>query len=361
MRTLPEDDDDRAALARLKVEPWMVEYLKLNPEYVHWGPGDDLMSTKGESQQAAQEFASWLAFGPWPLDKWNECVHFYFELERPSERCEVCDASGYNSLTKFIADAFYYNVAGSTENRWCDKITQDEVDALVEAGRLCKWTEGGLQTVPRTAAEVNAANTANDKYNEHHHELKHDAINRMILIETRAKRFGVWGLCSFCEGHGTVFAVPHGHLNVVLWILHPRTGCARGVRVRNLSASDAEAAKRWLAQAATRNRQRFEKVVNSIEAAVASERDLPKIDDSSPFLTPKQAAVLSRCFRNDSGELQRRVISGEEDDHLAEMIDAYDAYFAMCRAKLGHDRVPIATWDTYTIIKSRKAFVAGHP
>ncbi len=35
MIKLPEDDSDRADLVRLNVEPWMIEYLKLNPEYVH--------------------------------------------------------------------------------------------------------------------------------------------------------------------------------------------------------------------------------------------------------------------------------------------------------------------------------------
>jgi hypothetical protein len=278
MRTLPEDDSDRVHLAQLNVEPWMVEHLKLNPEYVHWGPGEDFMSTKGESWEASQEVTGWSAFGPWALDELNECVHFYFELERPSERCASCDASGYNSETKVIADTFYdhgdysidftnWRIVGSIENarklggatgrRWHDKITQDEVDALVAAGRLRKWTESGWQSVPRTAAEVNAANAEGAK---HDHELDHDGINRGILIETRAKRLGVWGLCPSCEGHGTVFTAPRGHLNVVLWILHPRKGCSRGVRVRNLSEVDAEAVKQWLAQAAERNAQRFGKV-----------------------------------------------------------------------------------------------------
>jgi hypothetical protein len=278
MRTLPEDDSDHKDLARLAVEPWMVEYLKLNPEYVHWGPGEDYMSTKGESWGVSQEVASWSAFGPWELDALNECVHFYFELDRPSERCVSCDASGYNSETKVIADTFYdhgdysidftnWRIVGSIDNarkpggatglRWHDKITQDEVDALVDAGRLRKWTDSGWETVPRTATEVNAANAEGAK---HDHELDHDGINRGILIETRAKRLGVWGLCLSCEGHCTVFTAPRGHLNVVLWILHPRKGCSRGVRVRNLSEADAEAVKRWLAQAAERNARRFGKV-----------------------------------------------------------------------------------------------------
>ncbi len=237
------------------------------------------MSTSNkESWGASQEVSGWSAFGPWELDDMNECVHFYFELERSSEKCASCDASGYNSETKAIADTFYdhgdysldfvnWKIVGSIENarkpggatgrRWHDKITQDEVDALVEAGRLRKWTESGWQTVPRTAAEVNAANTEGAKHN---HELDHDGINRGILIETRAKRLGVYGLCPSCKEHGTVFTAPHGHLNIVLWILHPRKSCSRGVRVQNLSKIEAGKARRWLVKAAKRNAQRFEKL-----------------------------------------------------------------------------------------------------
>lgn len=81
-------------------------------------------------------------------------------------------------------------------------------------------------------------------------------------------------------------------------------------------------------------------------------------EDPSPLsLTRSQSAVLARCLEIGPSELQRRVIRGDEDTHLTEMIDAFDAYFAVCRAKLGHDRVPIATWETYTEIKRRHALV----
>lgn len=282
MRTLPEDDDDQKELARLNVEPWMVEYLKLNPEYVHWGPGEDHMATNGENWGDSQEVGGWSAFGPWKLDELNECVHFYFELERPSAKCEPCGKSGYNPETKILADTFYDHgdfgidfgtmtmhgsiagarrPRGATGRRWCDDITQDEVDALVAAGRLRSFDAAKREwiSVPRTAVEVNTANAQGAKHLRH--DLSHDGINRGILIETRARRLGVWGTCPSCEGNGYVFTAPRGHLNVVLWILHPRKGCSRGVRVRNLSETDAAAAKAWLVAAARRNAVRFGKLL----------------------------------------------------------------------------------------------------
>lgn len=120
--------------------------------------------------------------------------------------CNLCDGSGYNTATKQIADEFY-----SFEDRslaWYDKITQDEVQALVDENRLmdfthtCKRGEGWKRRedgyIP-TAEEVNA-------YQHHGGMGGHDAINRHILIEARAKRLGVFGKCPICKGEGTL---PH--------------------------------------------------------------------------------------------------------------------------------------------------------
>jgi len=290
MRSLPDADSkyDKEELERLNVESWMLAYLALNPGYVHWGPGEDYMSTKGQGWDASQELGpGWKSFGPWELDELNELVHFYFELERSSVNCDACGQTGYNPETKIIADTFYDHgdwgvdfstmtmtgsiekarrPGGATGRRWHDKITQDEVDALVAHNRLREFDKEKREwiSVPRTAEEVNAANA--DGKNSLGHNLNHDGINRGILIETRAKRLGVYGNCPKCDGRSYVFTEPRGQLNVVLWMIHPRKGCSRGVRVKNLSQSDAAAAAVYIGQGATRNAQRFAKVTESIIA-----------------------------------------------------------------------------------------------
>lgn len=275
------DEDDRAEIAKLNAEPWMLEYLKLNQGYVHWGPGDDYMSTKGESWSSSQVISGWSTFGPWHLDELNECVNFYFEVERDSKECAACGRSGYNPSTREISETFYdhgdYSIdfehmeivgdlaaarrqGGATGRRWCDKITQDEVDALVTAGRLRHWDRNsGWISVPRTAAEVNEVNSYGRPLGKLRHS-EHDGINRYILIETRARRLGVYGLCDACHGAGYVYTEPTAHLNVVLWMIHPRKGASRGVRVERLSKADASAAVAWLREAAKRNAGRFAKI-----------------------------------------------------------------------------------------------------
>lgn len=183
--------------------------------------------------------------------------------------CESCNGSGVNDATRQISEDFYdhegfgtrwcydhgFNPNGKPaslppwrilgESRaWCSKITQDEVQALVDNDRLTdftheytpgkgfipkQWSTSGFwcpvckTAVPQFSEEhcvalcitcavemlllpgndkrlhVPTADEVN-KWNER--GMGHDAINRWILIEARAKRLGVYGKCKKCRGKG---------------------------------------------------------------------------------------------------------------------------------------------------------------
>ena len=89
----------------------------------------------------------------------------------------------------------------------------------------------------------------------------HDAINRWILVETRAKRLGVYGNCALCNGAGHIYTAPAAHLSLILWMLHPRKGASRGVEIKSLSRDDVRASAAWLSDAARRNADRFSRVM----------------------------------------------------------------------------------------------------
>ena len=255
MRHLPSADDkyDTDELSRLQAKPWMIECLSLNPSYTCWGPGEDYMSTGDHGWATSKEVETWNEFGPWGLDDLNEVVNFDFEIERASEKCEACDGSGHNPETKKIADAFYdFEERGV---RWCDNITQDEADALVAEGRFPHGTRVHDRKVAVSAEEFNAENRRGAR------GFGHDAINRYILIEARAKRLGVHGQCEACEGHGSVFTEPAAKLGLVVWYLHPRKGCSRGVRIREIQRKQLPQVFAYLKEAAVRNADRFSKVV----------------------------------------------------------------------------------------------------
>lgn len=140
--------------------------------------------------------------------------------------CTVCDGTGYNQATKKLADEFHDNdgfgnrwsyvygvdpegkpatrppwkVIGECR-RWCDKITEDEISVLVKKWRLVefthvwtgkKWQRRKDRYIP-TPSEINQWEQTG---------MGHDAINRFILIEVRAKRLGIWGKCPVCKGRG---------------------------------------------------------------------------------------------------------------------------------------------------------------
>jgi hypothetical protein len=254
MRTFPETED-REEVEQLRAEPWMLDLLKLNPHYVFWGPHEDYMWKEGQGWDSRVILARWADM--WGLDELNECVNFYFHVERESKDCEACERSGYNEATKALADDFYAfdkpRGAG-----WATRITQDEVEALVKEGRLMRWTHTsgphGWQkkdpTYCPTADEVNAVNVAGGID-------AHDAINRWILIETRAKRLGIWDRCVVCHGEGAIYTAPSAVAKLTLWMLHPRKGCSRGVEIERIERDELPTIFAWLREAAQRNAKRF--------------------------------------------------------------------------------------------------------
>jgi hypothetical protein len=209
----------------------------------------------------------------WPI---NETWKGYFNPHPcPDSNCPSCEGTGLTPRARQLEKDFYdldgfglrwsYNYGfdpnGRPANRppwqilgdcykWSDKITQDEVLALVKASRLYDFThtwsnEDGwklkiwetkgffckqcYEGVPQLSPEhLSCHCTKCDKemillegndlrllmpFAEEVNEWEkkgglhcHDGINRSILIKTRAKRLGIWGLCRYpkCRGNGYI-------------------------------------------------------------------------------------------------------------------------------------------------------------
>lgn len=122
--------------------------------------------------------------------------------------CWHCGGSGLSREANQLAKD-WYDFAG-TGRRWCNAITQDEVQALVDGGRLWEltrtwsadggWEERDPPVIP-TAAEVNEWNSGPG--------FGHDATNRWVCIHQRAKRLGIlYGKCHICWGSGCRCYIP---------------------------------------------------------------------------------------------------------------------------------------------------------
>src|SRR5688572_3657616 len=99
MRYFDEDES-----AEINAEPWQIELLKLNPAYTSWGPHEDYMCGEKGGWDSRQIFATWKEFGPWELDDLNECVNFYFSVERTTKDCPTCGGNGYHKDAQTVVN-----------------------------------------------------------------------------------------------------------------------------------------------------------------------------------------------------------------------------------------------------------------
>ena len=119
--------------------------------------------------------------------------------------CKQCEAGGLNKATQRISDDYYD--MDKTGREWCNNITQDEVQALVDRGRLREFThtfEGEKGWVRREDGYIPTALEINE-WNINSYPFGHDSLNKSILVKARAKRLGVYGACRFCKGESYIY------------------------------------------------------------------------------------------------------------------------------------------------------------
>ncbi|MGW4493777.1 hypothetical protein [Streptomyces sp. NPDC004376] len=108
-------------------------------------------------------------------------------------------------------------LANHYNTRWMHHLNQDDVNALVAAGRLHdfthtwdpekRWQPKEPPVIP-TAAQVNEWSLTG---------LGHDAINVGVVISARCEREGVDDTCRTCDGHATIEAYPGQRADAEAW------------------------------------------------------------------------------------------------------------------------------------------------
>lgn len=264
---------DTEEVKQLNAAEWQLDLLKLNPKYVYWGCFEDYMSDdkSGWSSRVIQK--DWAEHSNWKLDELNELVNFYFQVYRKNHTCEDCEGTGLNPATKTISDDWYD--FAKTGRRWDTKITDVEVAALMESGRISDvsnfngWYDEDKKVwmiwkdkkhVVCEKPEFPSADAVNKWAGGK--GFGHDAINRAICVKARAEHLGVYGYCEHCtNGNGYVYDEPTAKVALQLWYIHPRKGCSRGVYIEDIKQEDLPNIFAHLKEAAKRNQKRFSKVI----------------------------------------------------------------------------------------------------
>lgn len=100
---------------------------------------------------------------------------------------------------------------------WCHHLDQDDVNALVEAGRLRDLTHTWTRETGWQAIEPPIVPTPEQVNTWSLRGLGHDSINAGVVIEARCKCEGVAETCSTCDGYGTMEACPGQRAEAEAW------------------------------------------------------------------------------------------------------------------------------------------------
>jgi hypothetical protein len=116
----------------------------------------------------------------------------------------IADAPDYYGRGEAAIAREAQRLADHFNSGWLHHLSQDDVNALIAAGRLHDFThtwtrENGWQPkeppVTPTAAEVNEWSLSG---------FGHDAINAGVVIRARCEREGIDETCPTCNGHATI-------------------------------------------------------------------------------------------------------------------------------------------------------------
>lgn len=131
-----------------------------------------------------------------------------FQFDHPAVRADAerkCDRDAWfygSGEAAIIKES--HRMAALYNSRWCHHLSQDDVDALVEAGRLMdlthtwdpakRWQKIEPPVTP-TAAQVNEWSLQG---------MGHDSLNAMYAMRARCTREGITLECPTCKGHGSL-------------------------------------------------------------------------------------------------------------------------------------------------------------
>jgi len=160
----------------------------------------------------------------WPLNKtWEGYINPFWK--EGARQCPFCGGSGLNQETKKLSDAWYGFNNRNRDDAWQYHLEQEEVDALLEGGRLSDLTRypineeqivryKELQEHKNDSDEARAAYFAFDnghtptpeEVNEWAKKgFGHDGMNQWICVKVRAEKLGVYGECEYCQGEGELW------------------------------------------------------------------------------------------------------------------------------------------------------------
>lgn len=180
----------------------------LNPFYGQCINCPDCKGT-GSSPEANHLKDQWYGNAPFqPEDRGSKPFIYTDQHVMEFAKRNVERSSEFYGNGQFAIEREAKRLAAHFNRGWNHHLNQDDVDALVEGGRLMDFThtwrrgEGWKIKDPPykpTAAEVNLWSCCG---------MGHDSINQWIVVGAECKRLGVEEKCKRCSGEGSLWPTP---------------------------------------------------------------------------------------------------------------------------------------------------------
>lgn len=188
----------------------------LSPDHLDGKPCPDCEN--GYSPQAKNLHDLWYGYIPFdPASTGSTPWRADTPAIRARAERNVVDVPDYYGSGEAAIVREAQRLADHFNNGWLHHLSQDDVNAPVEAGRLMDFThtwsrENGWQkkepAVTPTAAEVNEWSLSG---------LGHDGINASVVVNARCEQEGVNPTCQTCDGHATIEAYPGQRAAAEAW------------------------------------------------------------------------------------------------------------------------------------------------
>lgn len=172
----------------------------------------------GYSPHAQNLHDLWYGYLPFdPASTGSTPLRYDTPAVRTHAERNIANSPGYYGTGEGAIRREGQRLADLWNGSWCHHITQEDVDALVAAGRLMDFTHRvepgkGWQKieppVTPTAAEVNEWSLLG---------FGHDSINAHVVVKARCEREGIDDTCATCQGSGTVEDYPGQRAEAEAW------------------------------------------------------------------------------------------------------------------------------------------------
>lgn len=180
----------------------------------------------GYAPRAKYLYGLWYGYVPFHP---SETGSTPFMADTPAVRAcaerNIEHAPGYYGVGESAVQREAQRLANLFNGSWSHHLSQDDVDALVDGGRLVDFTHTFDRVnrwqpkdppVRPTAAEVNVWSLDG---------MGHDSINAHVAIEARCEREGASVTCLTCDGNGSIEAYTGQRAEADAWKwIEPPTG-----------------------------------------------------------------------------------------------------------------------------------------